>query len=203
MLFAPRSGMRVVIDPPMGGKDMKSIHLNSKIGRALLAFSFLFTIVIAASTEVQAQYRDRDGSYRRDRNDDGRYRRDRDRDWRRNRDRDRDGRDDHYERNGGYGNYGGYGGNVYRAAMNQGYQDGLNTGARDAERGQSYNPQRSRYYKNANSGYNSGNNGQSKQAYRNGFVRGYQEGYRQYGGYRRDDRRNSGGGILGEIFGRP
>ena len=56
--------------------------------------------------------------------------------------------------------------------MNQGYQYGLNTGASDAQRGQSYSPQRSRYYRNA-----------SSQAFRQGFVRGYDQGYRQYAGY--------------------
>ncbi|MGI9168067.1 MAG: hypothetical protein ACR2G5_17090 [Pyrinomonadaceae bacterium] len=46
---------------------------------------------------------------------------------------------------------------------------GLNTGASDGQRGQSYNPQRSRKYKNA-----------STQAFREGFVHGYDQGYRQY-----------------------
>ena len=195
---------------------MKATHLKSKLGRALLAFSFLFGITLAAGTTAQAQYRnDRDGQYRRDRDRDSRDRRDRNRDWRRNRDRDwnrdRNRRDDRdYGRNGGYGNNGGYGSNIYQVAQNEGYRDGLNTGARDAERGQSYNPQRSHYYKDATDGYNSsyGNKGQYKQAYRDGFLRGYQEGYRQYGGYRNDgyrtgNTRNRAGSILGTIFGQP
>ncbi len=41
---------------------------------------------------------------------------------------------------------------------------GLNTGASDGQRGQSYNPQRSRTYKNA-----------STQAFREGFVHGYDQ----------------------------
>jgi hypothetical protein len=71
----------------------------------------------------------------------------------------------------------------------------LNTGSSDARRGQSYNPQRSHYYKDARS-----------QQFRNGFVQGYAEGFRQYGGYNNGDyRRNNGGfgNILGDIFGRP
>jgi flagellar biosynthesis/type III secretory pathway protein FliH len=76
----------------------------------------------------------------------------------------------------------------------QGYQDGVNTGARDAQQGQTYSAERSRYYRNA-----------SSQVFRDGFVRGYDEGYRQYagangnGGYRNDrdyrngDYRNNGG----------
>jgi len=65
----------------------------------------------------------------------------------------------------------------------------LYTGSRDAERGQSYNPQRSHFYKNGhgdNGGYGRyGNNYQYQQAYRNGFLRGYNEGYRRNGGYNR------------------
>jgi hypothetical protein len=72
----------------------------------------------------------------------------------------------------------------------------LSTGSSDARRGQSYNPQRSHYYKDAHS-----------QQFRNGFVRGYAEGFRQYGGYNNngDYRRNNGGfgNILGDIFRRP
>ena len=189
---------------------MKSIQLKNKIGGAILAFSILFGIGIASSVTAQAQWRN-DDSYGRDRN----------RDWRRdrNRDRDRDDdwnrdrrRNDNYGRNGGYGNYGGYGGynNIYRVAQSNGYQAGLNTGANDAQRGQSYNPQRSHYYQNATYGYNSsyGSKGQYKQAYRDGFLQGYQQGYQRYGGYGNNGgygypRRSRTGSILGEIFGRP
>ncbi|HVG31038.1 MAG TPA: hypothetical protein VM864_15110 [Pyrinomonadaceae bacterium] len=127
-------------------------------------------------------------------------------------DRDRNGVDDRYERNGGYyGNNGGYGNggyNVAQIAANEGYRDGLNTGASDGQRGQSYNPQRSHYYRNATDGYNSsyGSRSTYQQYYRDGFVRGYQEGYRQYGNGRngRNYPNNGGlGGILGNIFGRP
>jgi hypothetical protein len=94
-------------------------------------------------------------------------------------------------------------------AQDNGYQDGLNTGTSDAQRGQSYDPQRSHYYKNATDGYNSsyGNKGQYKQAYRDGFLRGYDDGYRRYRGYGNGGygypRRNRAGSILGDIFGRP
>lgn len=98
----------------------------------------------------------------------------------------RDRRDDRYDRNGGYNN-------GSRAAMNQGYQDGTYTGSNDAQRRQSYNPYRSHYYKNNNSS-----------AYREGFLRGYQEGYRQYGGNRGGyGYPNRTGSVLGGIFGRP
>jgi len=82
-------------------------------------------------------------------------------------------------------------------ALNQGYQAGLNTGASDAQRGQNYSPQRSHYYKDA-----------SSQQFRNGFVRGYDAGFRQYGGSNNngDYRRGNGSGVgsvLGGILGRP
>ena len=66
--------------------------------------------------------------------------------------------------NGGYNNQ-----NNQQAQ--QGYQYGVNTGASDAQQRQSYSPQRSHYYRNA-----------SSQAFRDGFVRGYDEGFRQYSG---------------------
>ena len=81
--------------------------------------------------------------------------------------------------NGGYNNQ----------QVQQGYQDGVNVGARDAQQGQSYSPQRSRYYRGA-----------STQAFRDGFVRGYDQGYRQYSGsygnngdYRNDGSYGNGG----------
>lgn len=77
-------------------------------------------------------------------------------------------------RNRGYGNNN-------NQDVQQGYQHGLSIGSVDAHNGQSYSPQRSRYYRNA-----------SSQAFRQGFVRGYDQGYRQQaasmgnGGYRND-----------------
>ena len=192
-----------------GEEQMNTIGYRNKIGGAILAISLVFGIGMIASTTVQAQDRN-DGRWRRD----DRNRDERDRDWRRHRndDRYRGRRDDRYDRddryrsdrydrndrygrNGGYGNYGGYN-NRAQIELNQGYQAGLNTGSSDARRGQSYNPQRSHYYKDART-----------QQVRSGFLRGYSEGYRQYGGYNNDDRyrRNNGGfgNILGDIFGRP
>jgi hypothetical protein len=193
-------------------------RLINRIGSAIITLLMVAGFSLAAGSTAQAQYRQYpDGRVRQERRDrDDRYRRDRRAD-RRDRDRDGDGdydrRDEairrQQERNGGYGtngNNGGYGtygrnggdgnnGGYNQAALNQGYQNGLNTGASDAQRGQSYNPQRSHFYKEA-----------SSQAFRDGFMQGYEQGYRQYsgnnGGYRRNT--NSGiGNILGGIFGRP
>ena len=171
---------------------MRTNGYRNKIGGAILALSLVFGIGMMASATAQAQYRN-----------DGRWRRDdrQDRDWRRNRHDDdryrgrRDDRYDRYDRNSRYGNYGGYN-NAAQIELNQGYQAGLSTGSSDARRGQSYNPQRSHYYRDARS-----------QQFRSGFVRGYAEGFRQYGGYNNNDgyRRDNGGfgNILGGIFGRP
>lgn len=88
--------------------------------------------------------------------------------------------DAQWRRNRSYGGYD-------NRQIQQGYQDGVNTGASDAQRRQSYNPQRSHFYRNA-----------SSQAFRDAFVRGYDEGYRQYsggygnGGYRNRDYRTDG-----------
>lgn len=201
---------------------MKSTHLKNKVGGLWLPFFVLFGIVLFSGATAQAQSRNDDyyergqgEGYRRDNR--GRECR---RDQRQNQSR-RDNRyrrnapyDDAYYRNGqygnndgygnyggygrntGYGNYGGYGGynNGYRIEMDQGYQAGLSTGASDAERGRSYNPQKSHYYKNA-----------SSQAFRDGFLQGYEQGYRQYGGYNNGRYRRSSniGNILGNILGRP
>src|SRR5947207_10652142 len=113
-------------------------NLRKMIGGAILTLAVIFGLSTATSMTAHAQ-----NPYERDRDD--RYQ---DRDWRRDR------RDDRYDRNNGYGNNG-YGNNgynnSYRVAMNQGYQYGLNVGANDAQRGQSYSPQRSRYFQNASS----------------------------------------------------
>lgn len=102
-------------------------------------------------------------------------------------------RNDGYYGNGGYRNDGYYGNGGYNnQELNSGYQQGLNTGANDGQKGQSYSPERSRYYRNA-----------STQAFREGFVRGYDQGYRQYarnGNYRRS---NTAASILEQIFRNP
>jgi hypothetical protein len=79
-----------------------------------------------------------------------------------------------------YGNYG-YGSNAY----DQGYQDGLYTGANDARRGQTYDPERSHFYKHGAGGFLSifGSPASYSMAYRDGFVRGYEEGYLHYETY--------------------
>ncbi|MCA1577838.1 MAG: hypothetical protein LC794_10820 [Acidobacteria bacterium] len=150
---------------------MTANYSSKKVGGYILALFLILGFTAIASTTAQAQWgRDRDDRYRRDRD----YRDDRYR-------RDRDYRDDRYRRNN------------FEIARQQGYSYGLNVGAADAQRRQSYNPQRSRYWKNATEGYSSsyGNKGQYKQIFRSAFEQGYREGWQQFAGYGRDrDRRD-------------
>lgn len=105
--------------------------------------------------------------------------------WGRDRDDRYDRRDDRY-RDRYYG---------YQTARQQGYSYGMNVGAADAQRGQSYDPQRSRYWRNATEGYSSsyGNKGQYKQVFRDAFEQGYRDGFQRYA-YNRRDRRGRWGG---------
>ena len=143
---------------------MKQNYSSKKVGGYILALFLILGFTAIASTNVQAQYRD--DRYRRDRD----YRDDRYRDDRYRRDR--------YNNN-------------YNVARQQGYSYGMNVGAADAQRGQSYNPQRSRYWRNATEGYNSyyGNKGQYKQVFRDAFEQGYREGWQRFAG---NGRRNNG-----------
>ena len=98
--------------------------------------------------------------------------------WRRNDRRDDrwERREDRYERRYGI-----------QVARERGYSYGMNVGAADAQRNQSFNPQRSRYWKNATEGYDNdfGNKGQYKQVFRNAFEQGYRESYQRYAYNRR------------------
>jgi len=163
------------------------VNYLSKTWRLMLGLLFVVTVGIAASNVAQAQYPNQYPQYPYPNqypqypypNQYPQYPGNRDN--RRNRDyrNDRNGRS----------------GEIYQVAINQGYQDGTYTGSRDAQRGQNYDPQRSHFYRNGhgdNGGYGSiTNSWQYQQAYRNGFLRGYDEGFRRYGGgYNR--RRNNG-----------
>ena len=171
---------------------MKAHNFSQKFGRVLAALFFVVGITLVSNTAAQAQWwpnatgqRDRDYRRQQEREMQRERARMRNEEWRR-RNRNRNDDDWRYRGNTGYGN-------ISQVAVNQGIQDGLYTGSRDAQRGQSYNPQRSHFYKNGhgdNGGYGRyGNTYQFQQAYRQGFLRGYDQGFRQYGGY---DRSRSG-----------
>jgi hypothetical protein len=142
------------------------------------------------------RYRDRDKDKDKDKD------RDRDRDRDRYRDRDQNGRHhrNYYCDNNGRriydvtnyafftvdydpGNYGGY--HYGLNAYDNGYDDGLYTGANDARRGQSYDPERSHYYSGGTGGFSSvwGQRTVYQLAYRDGFLRGYDEGFRNWQRY--------------------
>jgi hypothetical protein len=232
--LADARGMKVAdLTGEREGFLMNTRRANGRLFGVLSVLSLLLGITFASSVTAQAQYpygRDdqsnRDRDYRRDQDRDNDNDRDRDRRNRHRRRDDRDrnngnyGNDGNYGNggynngrygnggNGGYGNggYGNYGYNVRQIAVDRGYQDGLNTGAGDAQRRQNYDPERSHYYRNATYGYSSsyGNREAYKSAYRDGFMRGYREGYSRYGGYGRGGYGGSRtGSILGGIFGRP
>jgi hypothetical protein len=136
---------------------MNAINLLRRIGGFVLAASLLFGAAIMSSTAVQAQGRFHGGGFR--------------------------GGGFHTRvfigPRFGYGYYGYpygyYGQYVFSStedADNQGYHEGLKTGSDDARRGQSFDPERSHYFKD--SGF--GNFGET---YREGFTRGYSDGFRR------------------------
>jgi len=87
-----------------------------------------------------------------------------------------------------YSNYGNY--QYSSSAYDNGYKDGVFTGSNDARRGQSYDPERSHFYKHAGGGFLSifGHPDTFSTAYRDGFRRGYEEGYRNWQTYFIGDR---------------
>jgi hypothetical protein len=148
-----------------GYVQMKTAYSSKKIGGYLLAFFLLFGILTVASSDAQAQWT---------------WGRDRDRDRRERRE---DRREDRYERRYGF-----------QVARDRGYSYGMSVGSADAQRRQSYDPQRSRYWRNATEGYDNdfGSKGQYKQIFRNAFEQGYREGYQRFaynGRGRYDNRR--------------
>ena len=171
---------------------MKTINYNGRVGRAVLAFSLMFGIGIMMSLTAQAQ-----GNGEWHRRDEMRARREAmrqrqaqiiaERRAQRQAQRNNGTYNNGTYNNGTYNN-GTYNNGTYNngnQALNQGYQAGINVGASDAQRRQSYSPQRSSHYRNA-----------SSQAFRDGFVRGYDAGFRQYaannGGYNNGTYNNGG-----------
>ena len=134
---------------------MKGKNLLSRIGGFVLAASLLFGVATMSSTVVQAQRGFHGGGFH--------------------------NRGFFGPRFGYYGYPYGYYGYPYgyysqyvfgdsQAADSQGYHDGLKTGSSDARRGQSDDPERSHYFKDA--GF-----GNFAEDYREGFTRGYSDGF--------------------------
>lgn len=94
---------------------------------------------------------------------------------------DRDRRDDRYRRDRDWDNRN----RGFQVARQQGYSYGMSVGAADAQRGQSFNPQRSRYFRNGVDGFS---RRQFRQVFRQAFLQGYRDGYQRYAWNRRNDR---------------
>lgn len=169
---------------------MKAITVKKAIMPLLLATSLscAMTVLSALTSNAQGQH---GGESRSSSGDDSRSwsrHRDRDRDRHRHRDRDRNRDREREEQARVYRSTNvyrsqNYGGSVYGSdAYDRGYQDGLFTGANDARRGQSYDPERSHFYRRGAPSFFSsfGYRASNRDSYREGFMRGYEEGYKHY-----------------------
>ena len=132
---------------------MKTNQWQSKIGSAILAFSFVIGIGVL-SVGAQAQYPE------------DRYDQDRDRDY--NDDRNRRGRN--WDR---YGNYGGSS-ELRQTALNTGYNEGIKDGRRNRLNG-NHSYQDASAYRKATKGYSSRLG--DRELYRRYFREGYENGY--------------------------
>jgi hypothetical protein len=79
------------------------------------------------------------------------------------------------------------GGKMYRFAVQKGYEDGLKKGLKEARSHRNSNAENDSVYKIASRGYQGrhGNKSDFQIAYREGFVRGYNEAFQRY---QNDDR---------------
>jgi hypothetical protein len=87
---------------------------------------------------------------------------------------------------GGWSRYPGGRGPVDDRAYDRGYNDGRQRGENDARRNRAYDYARHGDYRDADDGYRGyGNRNDYRVVYRQGFVAGYNDGYRRYarGGY--------------------
>ena len=156
--------------------------------KALLAFAmFLMLPTFAVATQAQ------DGWWRSGQNDDRRReRRERRRERREARRERRDDRgvyrnDDYYRNDGyygnnGYGNYGGLSANGRQTALNAGYNNGIEEGRKDRQRGERFEYRDESDYQRATDDYSSrlGDRNAYMQYFRQGFANGYRAGYNGY-----------------------
>jgi hypothetical protein len=116
---------------------------------------------------------------RRERREERRERRQERREERRERRDDRwDNRDDRWSR------YGQYGGSfqLRQTALNAGYNNGIQEGRKDRQRGERFDYRDESDYRNATEDYSSrlGDRGLYQRYFREGFANGYEDGYRGY-----------------------
>jgi hypothetical protein len=178
---------------------MTTIHLKGKIANAVLSLSLLIGIGFALSTDAQAQYRN--DEYRRQRQaqrEQLRRQRQYEREQlRRQRQAQRNGgyygNDGYgyggYRTNDGYSNYGGSF-DLRQTALNAGYNNGMEEGREDRQKGDRFDYSDEGDYRNANKDYSSrlGDRGTYQRYFREAFQRGYRDGYQgNTNGYYRND----------------
>ncbi|HEX8559761.1 MAG TPA: hypothetical protein VF668_16825 [Pyrinomonadaceae bacterium] len=83
-----------------------------------------------------------------------------------------------------WGNYGGWGGSqqLRQTALNAGYNNGIEEGRRDRQRGERFNFTDESDYRSASKDYSSrlGNRSLYQRFFRQGFENGYRDGYNGY-----------------------
>ena len=148
---------------------MKTNLLAKRVMSIVFGLTLLLGIGFAASSEAQAQYRDRDWQREQNR---------RQREWERNQRRNqrqsnRDWRDQY--------NYGGSQ-QLRQTALNAGYNEGIKEGRKDRSNGERFEYRDEEDFRNANTDYSSrlGSRSLYQQYFRQGFQNGYTDGYRGY-----------------------
>ena len=152
---------------------MKSNYLRNKIGGALMGLSLLAGIGIASAPTAQAQWPiDRNEQIRRSRTYDPYQVR-----------RNRDYRNRNWRQNNG-DNYPNYGGSfdLRQTALNAGYNNGIEAGRRDRQRGAYYDVNSQREFQRASKDYSSrlGDRNLYAEYFRLAFQRDYDAGYQGY-----------------------
>jgi len=152
---------------------MKNKKQTLVVRFGLLALAVFLLLPVTASAQGNGRGRGKpteifvNGHDARDGRWDSNAQRDRD-DWRR---RDR--------------NWGGWGGNsnqLRQTALNAGYNNGIQEGRKDRQRGERFEYRDEGDYRNATEDYNSrfGDRELYRQYFRQGFANGYRDGYRGY-----------------------
>ena len=158
---------------------MQGVNLKMKSNRVLLKGASVLVLGLAAvlpTTTVSAQtWQDR-RERREERREDRRERREECREERQER---REARRGH-----GWGNYGGWGGSyqLRQTALNAGYNEGIEEGRRDRNRGERFSFTDESDYRNATKDYSSrlGSRSLYQRYFRQGFENGYRDGWNGY-----------------------
>jgi hypothetical protein len=151
---------------------MRSNRKSLLKGASLLALGVL-TLAPAANAQT---WRDRQREQRQERREDRRERREERREERQER---REAR-----RGWSYGNYNGWGGSqqLRQTALNAGYNNGIEEGRRDRQRGERFNYADESDYRKADEDYSSrlGSKSLYQRFFRQGFENGYRDGWNGY-----------------------